>query len=307
MPSNLFLAVGDGCEEKMSVSGVVGQRQQYHAFIGGTGRSGTTILPRCMTRHPDILYYHEAEFLVREGGAVDVIRGLIDPEEFLDAFISRFGPKFAERMWGHTREGRDLFTDRRLKELVVESFGDNSTFAEGIIRLTDAVFSAGCEAYGKRYWVEKTPQSITSTDILYHLFPDMRYIHMIRDPKDVACSYMQKEFGPNSVDEFIPFYINSMRGAWFAMHQVPQEQYKVISVERFVEYPEVILREVMPFFGFETSDETYAAMAGEVNPKKSHIGRWREELHPQQIAAIDFNCSDTHNLWKMVEKYGGWI
>ena len=96
-----------------------------------------------------------------------------------------------------------------------------------------------------------------------------------------------------------------MNTAWLTMKQVPEEQYKVISVERLVSTPYIVQDDVMDFFEFDHDDTSLRQMTAEVNPDKAHIGRWRDELKPAQAQAVDHFCGDTHRLWRMVEKYGG--
>jgi hypothetical protein len=41
---------------------------------------------------------------------------------------------------------------------------------------------------GKRRWAEKTPRNIRRLDVIFRHFPQARFVHVLRDGRDVACS-----------------------------------------------------------------------------------------------------------------------
>jgi hypothetical protein len=45
-----------------------------------------------------------------------------------------------------------------------------------------------CALSGKRRWTEKTPRNILNLDYIFHRFPEARFVHVLRDGRDVACS-----------------------------------------------------------------------------------------------------------------------
>lgn len=60
------------------------------------------------------------------------------------------------------------------------------TFAD----IVGAPFEAYAEMHGKVRWGDKTPIYVLSIAALSRLFPSARFIHLIRDERDVASSYL---------------------------------------------------------------------------------------------------------------------
>jgi len=51
---------------------------------------------------------------------------------------------------------------------------------------------------GLKAWGDKTPRYIFDLDIIDQLFPQARYIYIVRDGRDVALSLLQRPWGPNN-------------------------------------------------------------------------------------------------------------
>ncbi|HUG03280.1 MAG TPA: sulfotransferase [Steroidobacteraceae bacterium] len=118
--------------------------------LGGCGRSGTTLLRMILDSHPAICCGPESNVFRRS---------TLDPGELALKFD--LDP-------GQVRE-------------VHESAGSRPAFIEA--------FAALCmERAGKRRWAEKTPRNIRRLDVIFRHFPQARFIHVLRDGRDVACS-----------------------------------------------------------------------------------------------------------------------
>lgn len=72
---------------------------------------------------------------------------------------------------------------------------DRPSFAEVI----DAVFMSYADTRGKHRWGDKTPIYVRSIPMLASQFPTARFVHVIRDGRDVALSYLSVPWGPNDI------------------------------------------------------------------------------------------------------------
>jgi hypothetical protein len=118
--------------------------------LGGCGRSGTTLLRLMLDSHRRICCGPESSLFRRR--AVDT-RWLAD----------RFG-------FGHD-EVRAIY----------DAAVSRPAFIEG--------FAALCmRKAGKARWAEKTPRNISRIDEIFRCFPAARFVHVLRDGRDVACS-----------------------------------------------------------------------------------------------------------------------
>ena len=146
-------------------------------FIVGSARSGTTLLRLMLNAHPEIAVPPESRFIVELWEGRDE--------------ISASG--FVERLASH---GRFRTWDMPI-EVVREEL-------EGRARVTyrDAIavtFETYARLQGKNRWGDKTPRYIEHIPFLARLFPDSRFIHLIRDGRNVALSYADVPFGPKTV------------------------------------------------------------------------------------------------------------
>jgi hypothetical protein len=152
-------------------------------FVVGCGRSGTTMLRLMLDSHPDLAVPWESHFIVamwkdrrryRAASGVDaelMVRDIAD------------SPMFGQ--W----EVPDDVLERRIDALDRPSFPD----------VIDAVFMAYADSRGKRRWGDKTPAYVRSIPLLARLFPDSRFVHVIRDGRDVALSYLSVPWGPSDI------------------------------------------------------------------------------------------------------------
>ena len=144
-----------------------------YVFIVGCPRSGTTLLQRMVDAHPDIAitrqsrcipnYYEKRKGLTPEG--------LVTPE-LVDRLVE-------ERRFKNLEIGREELESLAGsgKQVPFESF------VTGIFNHYGAV-------QGKRLVGDKTPRYVRSIPTLHDLWPETKFVHLIRDGRDVFLSMM---------------------------------------------------------------------------------------------------------------------
>ena len=142
-------------------------------FIVGCPRSGTTLLRRIVSAHPQIVITPEAHWMPlwfeqRRGLTPD---GLLTPELVSELLAH---DKFA--LFGLGRE--------TLMSLV--GSGQPISYASFV----SGIFDLYGEARGKKAVGNKTPDSVRRIGTLHTLWPKARFVHLIRDGRDVALSLM---------------------------------------------------------------------------------------------------------------------
>ena len=55
--------------------------------------------------------------------------------------------------------------------------------------------------FGKWRWGDKTTNYVRQMSLIHDLLPETRFVHIIRDGRDVALSTRDLWFGPDSVEE----------------------------------------------------------------------------------------------------------
>ena len=63
----------------------------------------------------------------------------------------------------------------------------------------DAVFGQLADNNNTDRWGDKSPEYVQDLDVVGELFPDAKYIHLIRDGRDVALSVMSRYWGPKNI------------------------------------------------------------------------------------------------------------
>jgi hypothetical protein len=136
---------------------------------------------------------------------------------------------------------------------------------------------------GKLRWVNKTPAYVLALPPLKAIFPEMRFIHCVRDGRDTACSAMTRSWGPKSVPEAASWWVaNVQQGVAFG--QKFPEQCLIVRYEDVIRTPEKALGRMLDWLG-EPGDpkailENY--QSGSVRLEQSRIGEWRSNFTDDQ-------------------------
>ena len=144
-----------------------------YAFVVGCPRSGTTLLQRLVDAHPDIAMLDEALWIPSHSERRKVLTpdGRVTP-----ALVARL---LERRQFDRMGIGRD-----ELHALVGP---------DGGMRYADLV-TALCDRYGKARGkplvADKIPRYVRRIRTLHELWPAARFVHLIRDGRDVALSFM---------------------------------------------------------------------------------------------------------------------
>jgi hypothetical protein len=127
--------------------------EENPVVIGGCARSGTTLMRVMIDTHPNIYCGPETGLLYLRTLTRRKIRKLSRkleiPEEDLRAMMR----------------------------------GTDSYFS-----FVETLFDHLRKKAGKPRWGDKSPQNVLHLDRIFHHFPEARFIHMIRDGRDTACS-----------------------------------------------------------------------------------------------------------------------
>jgi sulfotransferase family protein len=142
-----------------------------YVFIVGCPRSGTTLLRRIVNAHPEIAITSESPWIIeclREQCGLTP-RHVVTPE-----LISRLlqNPRF-----GHLHLGQN-------KLMALLRDGAPVSYASFV----SGVFDLCGRRYRKALVGNKTPFFVRAIDTLHALWPGARFVHLIRDGRDVCLS-----------------------------------------------------------------------------------------------------------------------
>jgi hypothetical protein len=249
----------------------------------GVSRSGTTLLRVILDRSPGIAIPDESFFvplLARRH------RGVVDSERFLDD-LSRL-TVLAE--WGLRPDD------------VAALLRPGMATGEAIA----AIYDAYALKAGKPRWGDKTPMYMRHLTLLERLFPDAQYVHLVRDGRDAAASFLRMPAGtytrtwvhPENAAEFACLWRVEVEAARALGRRVGPGRYHEARYEVLVSDPEATVRAICAFAGlpFETGMLDYV---GEVDvsakphqqrllqPPTLGVRDWRSELSAADARAFE--------------------
>jgi hypothetical protein len=207
--------------------------QDVFPFVVGCGRSGTTLVRAMLDSHPELAIPGESRFIpvlartrdrYERGGGFDVAAFVHDLEAT---------PWF--RHWGLPAD------DARS---VVAAPG-----ATGIADAFRALFAEQARREAKPRYGDKSPQYVMQLPLLAELFPEARFLHVVRDGRDVALAFASADFGPSDIAEIaLHWQLRVRRGMRYGRALGPQ-RYREVRYEDIVAEPEATLRGLCPFLG----------------------------------------------------------
>jgi hypothetical protein len=245
-------------------------------IVLGVRRSGTTLLRVMRDRNPALAIPDESYFvpqLARRHPAP------VDPDAFTD----------------------DLARLPSLLEWGLEPAAVRSRLRPGMT--TGAAIAAVFEAYaaerGKQRWGDKTPLYMQHLGLLERLFPDALYVHLIRDGRDAALSFLSVPPGvvtegwghPRDARGFACQWATEIRAARRLGARAGPDRYTELRYESLVADPAGELRRVCAFAGLDYGDEMLDYVGRTDSARKAHQQRlnepprtgvrdWRSEMNP---------------------------
>lgn len=163
-------------------------------FIGGCDRSGTTLLGSMLGSHDYIICVPESQFIIDVLVETKMIANSIDSNCVMNSIKEH--PRF--KLWGLNldpdffAELNEILSCPRLVEFIVRKYG------QGNNKLQD------------KFWVDHTPSNIKYSNTLLSLFPNAKFIHLVRDGRAVASSIIPLNWGPNTIDQAAYFWLRNL-------------------------------------------------------------------------------------------------
>ena len=127
--------------------------EESPVIIGGCARSGTTLMRVMIDTHPNIYCGPETGLL------------------YLRTMTRRKIRKLSRKL--------------EIPEIGLRAMMRD---AASYFQFVEALFGYLRQRAGKPRWGDKSPQNVLHLDRIFYHFPDARFIHMIRDGRDAACS-----------------------------------------------------------------------------------------------------------------------
>lgn len=206
-------------------------------FIIGIGRSGTTLLRLMFHNHPNIAVPYESHFITDYYNRLDDYGDLSDDTN-LDKLLTDILQEKLLVQWDHE------FDINRIKALM----SDNS-----LESIFNAIYSDYANGKGKSRWADKSDY-LDRMHIINNIFPNAKFIHIIRDGRDVANSVLRLPWGPTDLIGAAEWWNDCIRLARAVGAVLGDKKYTEVKYEDLVNDPEKELRRLCEFVDEEFSE-----------------------------------------------------
>jgi len=232
-------------------------------FVGGTGRSGTTITGALVRSHPR---YAGVSFEIKLHALTRFVTRGNRPLSWLqDIAHSRYESALHRQM------------DAESFQSLLDDYTANHTDDPvGSARhLTEGIMDRIAASQGKPSWVEMTPYNALCGSWLHKMFPDMRLVHMLRDGRDVAAS-VSATWGQMSVEEALHWWTNRTAKAFADSRRLPDGVIHVVNFESLARYSrERTYGELLDFLGIDDHPAMRGFFERSLTADRANIGRWK--------------------------------
>lgn len=274
-------------------------------LVCGHPRSGTSLLLSLLDGHPEILAYPGETKYFR---AIHGRRGLQDAEALLRR--TRIGRMSRDRISAiEDARAVNAAEETTFTRALGEQLGAAATPAD-LLPAVMLAYAASIGSEPRRYWAEKTPLQEFDLDTALELWPDMRALYIVRDPRDVYASFRRKRVTRGKGLSVMKFAVRVRRSlaSWERFASAHPTRGRLLRYEDLVHEPECSMRAVADFLGIEWADElvqpTRAGLPwrgnssftnSHQNVSASPIGRYVEELMPGEARALETLLSEMFN------------
>lgn len=205
-------------------------------FIIGMPRSGTTLLSMILNAHSQLAISPETHYFTKYWHRCEQDNCLQDKEKakgFVNCFLS-------------SDEVKDMgFSVKEVEEIYNTLIQDKNLTHKTILQ---TILSKYASKQGKTIWGEKTPAHLEYVPVIATLFPNARFICIVRDPRDVSLSLRKVPWNRGNV-----FHHARRWKRYIQMSQYYAQQYYPnfleIKFEDLLANPESVIYTICSYLG----------------------------------------------------------
>jgi hypothetical protein len=231
----------------------------------------------------------------------------IPPEShFIPRFYRAYGhPSSDEEAW---RIARSILKTPRVALWQITAQPRDFACCRSFNEVTSRLFEIWARKEGKPRWGDKTPHYVRDIPLLLRLFPDAQVIHVIRDGRDVALSWLRTQFEPRNLYMAARMWKEMVTQGRRDGALLPARSYMELSYETLLAQPEATMRGVCRFLnepwdsavlslnsldvmlGWKNRAITRVALQG--NIVRDNSGKWRDGMTLRQRALVESVAGD---------------
>ncbi len=291
----------------------------HYIFIGGTGRSGTNVTREIIASHSQVASFpFEYRFIIDPDGIIDFYNSFSttwspfmadikikrlykfllnlavkkdDKENYTDWELAKWFPEYLKNvdvlisnvksfeyhgLWpgakGDSSNYNIWFSGHKSKERLSRILG-------GFIKNNINLF---LDEKRRKYFVEDNTWNILFARELFELIPEAKFIHIIRDPRDVVASMIKQSWCPSELDKTINFYLSIIEKCIDNTNLIPADRVLLIKLEDIVKHYHNTIQKLFRFIGIE---DEYLYVDNILSDES--FGRWKREFSRKEISLLN--------------------
>ncbi|MBD3362738.1 hypothetical protein GF362_03395 [Candidatus Dojkabacteria bacterium] len=265
------------------------REQIFH--IVGRGRSGNTLLYKVLDTHPEISVFRETLFMFhlysrykhQKQWNEENINNFVD-DMYLEDRINTWGlPKDNLKTWLHKQKNITTFSDicRRVYKFLALKGRKNEVSVIGT----------------------KNPHFALYMKQLLKIFPESKYIYIVRDYKDNVLSYQDVKFDLKNVSA-LAYRWNIFNKKILDIQEKFPEIFYILKYEDLVSNPILYLKQLCEFLGIDFSKKMldfYKSGRNQASIKRhrniakpintERIAKWKKDMSQIDQKKADFICN----------------
>lgn len=263
-------------------------------FIIGSGRSGTTLLREILNRHSKIVIPPESYVLPKIYKKHFIYNGL----PWVD-YVKIITGEFAGHNEFYTW---DINLSKSLPE--ISSIDSNKYSLRTVI---DAVYKSYSKSVGKEnsFWGDKTIQNTLYIDYLDKIFDKPKYVHVVRDGRDVVASFLKSKLQPDLLKAANRW--NSTIDYLMKYSKKNSSRILEVKYENLVSDPEKEMRKICKFLNFSFENAMLLQDVKSKKPADINYEHHQNIVNPINIQSIGkwksyFSASEKEEIHKLLGK-----
>lgn len=264
-------------------------------LVGGTGRSGSTIVGHLLDHHPELTLTRpmEVRFITGNDGLADALAvalrkpGSARSEAAAQLAVDRLLHRWFERApevglhQSMTIEELERWSHEYLVGMAEDPTGATRT-------LTRRIMARIAERLGAARLVDTTPANARKADRAEPVYPESVVVVVTRDGRDVAASFVSQAFGPDDVFDALDQWEQRMLRTHQAVTACRPGRVLTIELMDLVVADRAgTLDRLCTHVGVPVDPVMVGWFDANVTPEGMHPGRWRRDFDEDTVDRID--------------------
>ena len=252
-------------------------------YILGHGSSGTSILAQLIREHLGVAFGTESQFIIRYYRKLSKYGDLANPKN-RDALVAHL---LQERWFQRCKK----FGFETTIEAITQRIQDPNY--AGIL---NAIFFDFADQIGMTRWGDKSPEYNHNLNVLGELFPDARFIHLIRDGRDVCLSLKKRYWGPKNAYTAAVEWKHEIEKIDAFLDGVPDARKIEVKYENLCESPFDVFQALCEFLNVPNCDAAFLSrLMGNLDNAvmSANYDKWKSSLGASEVDTFESVANET--------------